>query len=125
MRKGIAAGLLILLSILLSAQERIARGFVIDVQSRASIGDALVNVFDTTIVSFTDKTGAFRIVVPKKRRHLLVGRVAMEADSPRAEGAVQPDVCVTAQRSRSGSRSGGSVGRTKRCSERLRRAVRV
>ena len=43
----------------------------------------------------------------------------MEADSPRAEGAVQPDVCVTAQRSRPGSRSGGSVGRTKRCSERL------
>lgn len=72
MKKVTAASLLILLFIAAFAQERIAKGYVLDEHSRAPIEGALVNVYDTSIVNFTDKAGVFNIMIPKRRRHLLI-----------------------------------------------------
>ncbi len=72
MKKVTAASLLILLFIAAFAQERIAKGYVLDEHSRAPIEGALVNVYDTNIINFTDRAGVFNILMPKKRRHLLI-----------------------------------------------------
>ncbi len=55
----------------LIAQERVARGYVLDKDSHAAMSGVVVNVYDTAIICLTDSSGAFSIEVPKGRRQLL------------------------------------------------------
>ena len=52
------------------AQNKIAKGYVLDDRNRAPIDSAIVAVYDTMIYTYTDVTGYFGIQVPKRRRHL-------------------------------------------------------
>ena len=61
------------------SQNRIARGYVLDMQSRAAIDSAMVAVYDTGILTYTDYSGFYSIQVPKKRRHLNISHKDYES----------------------------------------------
>jgi hypothetical protein len=74
MKKAIALSLLLLCISVVYAQDKIAKGYVLDGESHAIVPRAKVNVLDTTIINYTDSNGFFSIDVPKRRRHLEISK---------------------------------------------------
>lgn len=74
MRKLFLSHLIIVLSICVFAQNRIANGYVLDKESHIAIEGALVEVIKSDINTLSDESGSFSIDVPKKHRWLLVSK---------------------------------------------------
>jgi len=69
-KKTCTIALLLLFSYFGFSQNKIAKGYVLDEQSRAPIDSAIVAVYDTAIYTYADVTGYFSLQIPKRRRHL-------------------------------------------------------
>ena len=74
MKKAIALSLLLLCISVVHAQDKIAKGYVLDGESHAIIAGARVNVVDTTIINYTDSNGYFSIDIPRRRRYLEISK---------------------------------------------------
>lgn len=74
MKKAFAFSLLLLCISIVHAQDKIAKGYVLDEESHAIIAGARVNVVDTTIINYTDSNGYFSIDIPKRRRYLEISK---------------------------------------------------
>ena len=70
MKNTIVVFLLFFLCFSAISQNRTAKGYVLNSRSHASIDSALVVVYDTGILTYTDYSGFYSIQVPKRRRHL-------------------------------------------------------
>ncbi len=64
----------LIVSISLSGQDRIAKGYVFDKYSNLLIDSARVNVVGTDTIKYTNEAGGFTIHVPKKHHYLLVSK---------------------------------------------------
>jgi hypothetical protein len=72
MKKLISLVLLVLLSIGICAQDRVAKGNVYNKESHAALEGIEVRVLDTTIHTLTEYAGAFSIDVPNGKRKLYI-----------------------------------------------------
>lgn len=66
--------LAIIISISLSGQNRIAKGYVFDKYSNQLLESVRINVIGTEFIAYSNRVGGFSIHVPKKHFHLLISK---------------------------------------------------